>query len=232
MSLFTAGFQFATARVFAWLLAKYGQVFDGDDPFSMPAMFPMPPDMKDVHFPQVILRSFDTKRQVQASGSRLDLIYEKDHINDAELAEFLAWSGSLGKEYMAKFKGSAVRIGCVLNRVAPDENPPGTLSRHFCKEQWIQGPLNRPGDFQLHAHKVFEPSGVFKINSWMRCSCAGLVEPGEEVQPGGYTVILVQHDFNSLAEGASDRKVTDDQVDAFLKMVPSEMLRVLQVYFP
>ena len=118
-----------------------------------------------------------------------------------------------------------------MQRVAHDGNPPVTMSKHFCQQRWIDGPLNRPGDFQLHAHKRFRLDDLFEINSWVRCRSV-TVHLGEPKPNSGYNHIMIEHDFNSLAEDSETREISNDQIFQFFEIAPHEMGRVLRLYFP
>src|SRR5207237_1331542 len=50
-----------------------------------------------------------------------------------------------------------------------DTHPALSLAKHFCQQRWLDGPLNRPGDFEMHTHKRFRLDDLFEINSWFRC---------------------------------------------------------------
>lgn len=106
-----------------------------------------------------------------------------------------------------------------------------TVAKHFCQPRWIDGPLNRPSDFELHAHKPFRLDDLIEINSWFRCKTAiGIaVDPGESARPN---VLFVEQDFNSLVEGMEDRNIPAAQIREFFSLSPAEMLHILQLYFP
>src|SRR5439155_246748 len=116
--------------------------------------------------------------KLQAAPVRLDIIREEENITDGDVDEFLRWATELGLGYIRSTEGKASRIACIATRVAPDANPAKTLAEHFCQPRWLKGPLNRPGDFEVHAHKRFRLDELFDINSWFRCK-TGSLKQGE-----------------------------------------------------
>lgn len=227
VSFYTPGMgQFKANRTLAWLLSQYMHVFDGDS-----ATVPVPEAVPaSIEIPRIILKSIDGKHRLHCGPAKFDLVLETDCISDAEFSSFLNQAAGIGSAYLKKFQLDAGRIACVVNRAFNDSNPAATLSTHFCKDEWIKGPLNRPEDFELHAHKTFRYRDLFTINSWMRCSCAFLNDDDGKVTP--QRVILVRQDFNSLSEELNDRSFTDEELNVFLSGVPEEMLKVLDLYFP
>jgi hypothetical protein len=229
-SLFTPELQFRPSKLLAYLLTKYSEQFDGT-PVVMPAVQEVPPDVPQVilEMPQIILKSTNGKLRLHASRIRLDVMKEDaDQIEDATVVSFLDWMIDLGLDYLTETKAKAGRIACIVARVVDDATPGITLSRHFCQEQWVNGPLNRPGDFELHAHKRFRLNDLFEINSWFRTKTALKRAPAGTVTPA----ILVEQDFNTLVEQMEARELTAPEIRKFFELAPAELRRVLELYFP
>jgi hypothetical protein len=113
----------------------------------------------------------------------------------------------------------------------PDPAPGRTLASHFCREEWLRGPLNRPSEFELHAHKQFKLGGQFQINSWMRCKTA-FISSARDATSERSPVILVEQDFNTLVEEGLYSQYAKEEIARFYELVPAEFDHVLRLYFP
>jgi hypothetical protein len=123
-------------------------------------------------------------------------------------------------------RASVGRLAAVVRRIAMDRMPAATLSRHFCRDRWLASPLNRPSDFELHASKRFDLPNSFRVNSWFRCKTAEVVM---ERAPA----ILVEQDFNTLAEELESRDYGPEQITHFFSpTLMAEFDKVLGLYFP
>jgi hypothetical protein len=89
----------------------------------------------------------------------------------------------------------------------------------------LKGPLNRPSDFEVHAAKRFDLLEGLPINSWFRCKTALM---GEQRQ----AIVLVEQDFNTLAEELDERDFNAEKRRQFFGRVPDEFRQVLDLYFP
>lgn len=118
-------------------------------------------------------------------------------------------------------------MAALLKRYVQHSSPGLFLAKHFCKERWLTGPLNRPGDFELHAHKRFLLAGKFDVNSWVR-SGTGIVSSGEERQP----IVLVEQDLNTLSEDMETRDFTKEDIEGFFSSAATELDVILRLYYP
>jgi hypothetical protein len=72
------------------------------------------------------------------------------------LEEFFDEASKTLTQY-AEYLGARVgRLATVVSRHARHPSPGMFLSRHFCKAEILQGPLNRPESFELHARKAYK----------------------------------------------------------------------------
>ena|GEM_PF-486828 len=229
ISFSTPGLQFRAAKVLGFLTAQYGDRFDGD-PFTLPlgpvSFGGLPPEV-----PQIILQSKNGHLRLQVGSGRLDLINNTPDQNDDEVVEFITWARELGLQYLRQNTAKAGRIGCVLNRIAGATEPAKALAQHFCKQEWIAGPLNRPTEFEIHAHKRFRLGDLFEINSWVRVRTVTRKLANTD-PPWPPNAISVEQDFNSLVEQMESRELTEDEILRFLQAAPSEMRSILDKYFP
>ncbi len=91
--------------------------------------------------------------------------------------------------------------------------------------QWIEGPLRRAEQFELHAFKVFRMAGERDVNSWMRCKTASLATSNQPI-------VLVEQDLNTLQERAEEEQFNIDYIRQFFVDCQPELDRILNLYFP
>lgn len=89
----------------------------------------------------------------------------------------------------------------------------------------MEAPLNRPENFELHAHKRFVMSDEFQVNSWARSKTALLAE-------GEAPIVTFEQDINTLPEAATSAKFDDDQLARFFQAVAPEFETIIKFYFP
>ena len=220
---FTPQLQIRATKVFGHLLSKYADQFDGN-PTTLPNVQNIPREM-----PQLLLTSADNRLRLQVAPARLDVVREENPITDDGIADFQRLATDLILDYLSVTQGKVGRVASIMGRIAPDPNPGRTLAEHFCQEKWLRGPLNRPGDFELHAHKRFHLDALFEVNSWIRCKAAKLEKAGTE---GPVSVILLEQDFNSLAEELDTREINENEIRQFFAISPRALQEVVSLYFP
>jgi hypothetical protein len=118
----------------------------------------------------------------------------------------------------------------VVQRFLPEEDPGRALARHFCREELLsqdpKGPLNRPENFELHAHKTYEMAG-FRINSWVRCKTGTLA-----IGDSGQRILFVEQDLNTLADAIAQKEYDLPAVAHFFETAATEVDAILRRYFP
>jgi hypothetical protein len=216
--LFTSGLQFSASRVLIEM-AQSVKLYDAE-PVLLPNADEMPPEV-----PRIILSSLDGRHRLQASAIRCDIFCRAlPEEPGPRLSELLPTCLPIIRAYKAATNAAFDRLAIVVKRIVPVAEPAKLLAEHFCKDEWLQGPLNRPQQFELHAHKVFEVPGSVDVNSWFRCKTATLNLP--EQRPG----ILIEQDFNTLKDVG--REYTQEDVETFLGAVVPAFDKVLGLYFP
>lgn len=229
-SVFTPGLQIETAKVLAFLTTKWSSVFTGE-PLILP-----PGPMTSVHgvtidTPRIVLNSEDSAFRLHASSTRCDYIRARQTLQEEiSLEDHLRRATAILVDYLEVTRGVAGRLACVVIRVARDDAPGLALARHFCRDRWLRGPLNRPSDFELHAHKSYTMRPGFTVNSWVRCKTGIVGEPG--IESTQQNAIVVEQDLNTLAEETQTREFSPSDLSLFCSSVPHEMLQVLNLYFP
>jgi hypothetical protein len=135
-------------------------------------------------------------------------------------------------DYQRAMSARVGRLALVITRAAPRAQPAMLLSRHFCKERWYEAPrnlapLNRPENFELHAHKTFNLGGLLNVNSWIRNKTAFLGSTGAP-QP----IVLVEQDINTLADLTETTTFSEEQIQSFFGLALPEMDHILALYYP
>ena len=163
---------------------------------------------------------------MQASSSRLEVfIADTESKSGVEPGSSLELASKIIRRYMENTRAIVGRIALVLHRAATNEKPALELARHFCRDQWLKGPLNRPEDFELHAQKQYQLAGRWHINSWIRCKTAKL-------KPSVESVVFVEQDLNTVAEELEKQDFSSEQIEQFFHDCISEFDSILHLYFP
>jgi hypothetical protein len=218
--LYTPGLQLIPRKVLGILLDKHGELLNGE-PFSMPQSGDLPPEV-----PRMILKSADGDIEVRCSGARLDILWRATSDDrDLDLKAHQELVTRLASDYIAATHATVARLAIVLRRIAELEDAPRCLAAHFCKDRWLSGPLNRPSGFEIHAHKVFRLAGKLDVNSWFRVRSA-------HSTPEKKPLVLVEEDFNTLAEEMDTREFRESDIQEFLAISQPELDYVLKLYFP
>lgn len=223
--IYTPGLNLHTTRVLAQLLGEYADTFNGD-PITLPVPegFPLAAEA-----PRFILQSQDTKLRLQATPSRLDLIQASlDPQSIRPLPDFLDWCLRLFDKYLDITQGRVGRLASVVIRRASPAETARELASHFCKQALLDGPLNRPSDFEIHAAKQFDLLDGLRINSWFRCKTAILIGRQTEQEK----VVLVEQDFNTLPGELETREFSREEIRRFFGGVHERFREVLDLYFP
>jgi hypothetical protein len=221
-TIFTPGLNLHTTRVLSRLLGRYADVFDGD-PITVPVPEGFPLAAEACRF---LLQSRDQKLRLQAASSRLDLVLLGDNLDATRpLPHFLDWCLHLFIDYLDVTQGRVARLASVVHRKASPSEPAKEIASHFCKRSLLDGPLNRPSDFEIHAAKQFDLLERLRVNSWFRCKTGILL--GTQRQ----TVVLVEQDFNTLPEDLERREFSAEERQQFFGRVPEGFRQVLDLYF-
>lgn len=214
-TLWTRGAEISTGAVMRLSGAAW-KAFDGD-PVILPSFAGLPAEI-----PRLTLKSSDDSWRLQFALNRVDLFARHVGTANVDLADFSSRAKEIFDQVLSLANGvQVVRLAYVLSRTAESKDPAGALARYFLRPKLLEGPLNRPADFQLHAHKVYAPAGMPTVNSWVRWRVGALVTTGVKV-------ITVEQDLNTLAE--SDAVYDSTSVAAFIKAAPAEMDSILDLY--
>jgi hypothetical protein len=217
---FTPGFSFTTGAVLKIVLDLRPDFFGGQ-----PTVLPLPEDAPR-HVPRIILQSGDRKYRLEVAPERVNFFRLKTAEDDhPSCAEFMGLASGFLSDYAAITRTRCGRLASVFSRFCVVENPALVIARHYCKEPFLDAPFDRPGAFELHAHKKYVFRG-FDVNSWMRIK-SGRVRPAKAV-----SVIFAEQDINTLAEVMQDVEYTKEQISTFFGGLCREFDAILQLYFP
>lgn len=196
---------------------------------ASPTVLPIPEDAPP-EIPRITLQSANHEWECQVSPARADIIWRRlrDDAAPHSLRDLFALAGDVLLSYMSSQGARVGRAAGIVTRLAEHETPGLFLARHFCKERWDKAPLNRPENFELHAHKTFELAREFRVNSWARSKTA-MMATGSVHKP----VVLFEQDLNTLAaESPGEPMLQAEAITRFFQAVATEVDVILKLYFP
>ena len=222
-SVFTPDGGFSAAKIVKLFYPQQEALFDAN-----PTVLPVPEDAP-FGIPHIILESASHEWKCQLSPAKADVIWTRTKSTQTklQLGEFFRKAGDVLLQYIGVLATRVGRVAGLATRFAEHEKPGEFLARHFCKERWDEKPLNRPENFELHAHKKFLLAGEFQVNSWVRNKTGVLA--GEAAQK---PIVLFEQDINTLAETVGDKSFQNDEIKHFLAAVTAEVDVILRYYFP
>ena len=192
-------------------------------------MLPIPANAPG-DLPRIILESSDKVWRCEISDTRVNFFWRRVSNEIAELAadDFYRLAATLFGEYVESSQARVGRLAAVITRYFPIDSPGAFLARHFCRSDWLSEALADPGNFELHAHKVFTLASRFRVNSWVR-NKTGQLRMGGGQSTG---IIVVEQDLNSLAEQIEESSFSSEDLTDFFVAVPSQFDDILQRYYP
>jgi hypothetical protein len=222
-SLFTPDEEISTAKITKSLLPKWLERFDAD-PMLLPYEHGMPREL-----PRIILKSKTDAWRCDIASLRINLIWQQPRIAvpAPTLEGFYFEAVKFLTEYASLLECRVGRIAAIIHRYACHDNPGRLLASHFCRDRWLDKPLNRPENFELHSHKKFSLRGQFEVNSWIR-NKTGSLSQREERSP----IVLVEQDLNTLSEEADKRSFGEQEIRNFFAFAAAEFETILKIYYP
>lgn len=217
-SIFTRTLDTRPAILLAYLLDRWGSKFDGQ-PLSVPLPNDAPPEI-----PRIVLTSSDASLKMNVSTSRVDIIWNrKGRKDDPDVECIIADFREILQDIVKYTKSSPERLAAVIGRFAPIENPGKVIAEHFCKQVWLEGPLNRPESFEFHAHKRYTYAKKFKVNSWVRIKTGRILSNSSPA-------VIIEQDINTLVEEMEKRKFTSQEIIKFFNAAATEFDQILELY--
>lgn len=222
-SLFTPGLTFSPNKILAEMLPEFKKIFDGDI-MTLPVPLDAPLDI-----PRLIMSSQDNKFKLEISPSRINIFrYTRSPEDEVYILGLVEQAENITKAYLAITNAKVGRMAVVVVRYFEEARPGIELSSHFCRDKWLdKQPLNRPENFEIHAHKRYVLS-EHQVNSWVRCKTGKLSMPNQDQKK----VILVEQDINTLAEDMDKKEYSMNDIVGFWNTVTKELDFVLNLYFP
>ena len=219
--LWITGHEPGVREIMGLVLGPWATRLDGE-----PVVMPPAPEMPS-NIPRVVIASRDRQWKLQISLVRFDLFWELKTDNARMEGEGFTEAAINTIEPFLQLSNelAVTRLAYVVRRYAPTEEPGQHLARYFCRDELLSGPLNRPSNFELHAHKVFRPQGAPEVNSWVRWKVGSRSERDRE-----NPCVVVEQDLNTLpSEGV---RFSYDDVTEFYGALHKEADEILQVYLP
>ena len=105
----------------------------------------------------------------------------------------------------------------------PTDSPGRDLATYFYRPDLLTGPLNRPADFELHAHKAYRPASMPEVNSWVRFKTATLSATQRRI-------VLLEQDLNTLPSPDESVHFDSPSVDGFFSAAGPEADEIMRAY--
>lgn len=213
---------FAAGRVVATILRRFGETFDGEMQ-ALPLPSDVPPEV-----PRVVLQSSDGQYRLHAAPARIDSFWSAVAAKPGATLDLVKHCAEVHEHYVRETGVRVARLGFILRRIYPIENPAQALIERFCNAASQQATFHRSAAFEIHNHKQYVPrrGGIdFEINSWVRCKSA-------LASPDNRPVILVEQDLNTRREDLDRARFEAGQIGDFFAAAVQEADDVLDKYFP
>jgi len=223
-TIFTPDGDLSVSRGMKDFYPAFASLFDGE-----PTVLPPMPEGAPPEIPRIILESGSHEWRCELSPARANVFWRrtKSTVTRVELGDFFQKAGTILLQYTDVMGARVGRVAALTTRFCEHETPGLFLARHFCKEKWDKAPLNRPENFELHAHKTFLLTSGVMVNSWAR-SKTGMLKSDASQQP----IVLFEQDINTLAEGAPTKDFRKADTTSFFHAAGNALDTILGLYFP
>lgn len=221
-SAFIAGDELKLTNALIQALQEWSTIYD-DDPISLPFLQAAPSE-----FPSTILRSRDQSLGIEMARTKINLYWKQSESNkDASIDISAIYSQFADRIATISEKNKVVigRLAALRMSMGNEPTPGRVLSKQFCREEILNGPLKQVEGFELHAHKVFELYQAQNVNSWVRIKTSG--SPGPD-----YEHIVVEQDINTLAEEINVKNFDRANIMRFFHEASKQLDSILNEYFP
>ena len=221
-SAFVAGDELKLTNAFIQAFQEWSAIYDGD-PISLPSSQLIPPDL-----PTTILQKRDQSLGIEMARTKINLYWKRSELDkDASINISDLYSQFADRIATIAEKNKVVigRLAALRMSMGNEPTPGRVLSKQFCREELLNGPLKQVEGFELHAHKVFELYEAQNVNSWTRIKTSG--SPGPD-----YEHIFVEQDMNTLAEEINIRNFDRANIMHFFYEASKQLDSILNEYFP
>lgn len=220
-AVFTPGLrQFSAAHVLSRLLDKLSQL--SGDPVVLPIPKDAPPEI-----PRIILRGPGDALELQIALTRSDVYRNASPGSELETETAFGEAVSILEEVLNALDVRPGRLAALGSYAYKCQNPADLLAEHFCKAQWLSGPLADLGTFELHAHRRLLVLEGLAANSWVRCKTGQVSESGRS-----FPAVVLERDVNTLPEDAEERKFDPEELSAFMRRASQSLGKEIENFFP
>ena len=160
VTVFTPDGDLAVSKVMKDLYPSLAARFDGD-----PTILPPVPEAAPLEIPRIILESTSHEWRCEFSPARVSVFWHRAKSTEVcvALGDFFQRGVGILLQYAAQLSPRIARLAALTTRFSVQEEPGLFLARHFCKDRWDKAPLNRPENFELHAHKRFTLASDLRV---------------------------------------------------------------------
>lgn len=208
-------------RVLGLYVREWAELFPSAQPTLLPPA-ELPPEI-----PRFSIRSPASGWRMAVTSTRIDIVWESvdGGLEPSVFADRA--TGMLTRFFSEAHESTPVRLALVVRRLKPDEAPGVALASYFCRRELRSGagPLNRPQDFEIHAHKVYQPqTAPFpRVNSWVRWKTARRTSDDAQC-------ILLEQDLNTLAAETAPSQLNSTVLPSYFRHALAEVDDILALY--
>lgn len=219
-TIFTPGLIFSTSEILKKLINLEQNLFDGN-PFVLPL-----PDDAPMDIPRITLENKKKTFKLEVAPNRMNFFRNKvDNEDKVKIDEFIQTASQILTELLEKINVNCGRIAIVINRFAIKDNPAKEIVLHFCEDNFMKEPFDRPSEFEIHSLKKYTFLEKYEVNSWVRIRSGHLQYEKGIIK----SVINVQQDINTIAE--ETRSYSSEEIIKFYNNIHDEFNKILKLYF-
>ncbi len=218
--LYTGGISVGSNRFLSYFLRTYSHLFDGE-----PILF-APPENPDDDQIQTLIQNAAGNLQVCRFPKRIELREFPSESTPINIEAHMTLAEKLFNGYRAFLPLGTAHVECGVLWLSPDDDSARTVSRYFCQERWVTGPLDGIAAYEFSARKFVNLGGRIQVDSWLRCVShiiSNMTSPPIASSPA----IFFDQSFKTYGP-----ELAPDQIMDFFRLAPEELTRVLRDFFP
>jgi len=220
--VFTPDIELSVSKILISVYPEISELFDGE-PITLPHSTEIPNEI-----PRIILKNKAGNLKLEIAPIRINFLWKKTDNNEhIQIDKFFELIIEVFNKYLTLTKYKVGRLALVLTRTARHEKPGLFLATHFCKEELMKAPFDRPENFELHGHKKFKLSKKYDVNSWVRNKTGQLI-----IENDKSPVVLIEQDINTLSEKMNNSDFNQEDIKSFFSDAQIESAKILKLYYP
>ena len=177
--------------------------------------------------PRITLDSKDKKYKLEVAPIRINFFRNKIDENDKIIPnDVITPAVSLLTQLLDSLGTQCDRIAIVIDRNSIKDDASKVIASHFCKDNFIKEPFDRPSEFEIHSLKKYSFLEKFEVNSWVRIRSAHMRYESGIIHP----IINVQQDINTIAEAT--KIYSKEDITIFYEKIYDEFDKILKLYMP